>query len=144
VSTTKTKRCPICNTVKSIKRFYRYFSKVRNRYRISNYCKDCAKTKGTERAKEHYKKHCEAKKEYQRNYGKGNRESIRPKQRDKKRIYRSQLTDTYLIELFHQHNKEYSRSEIRRNPTLIEAMRTRVLSIRLKSKLLRHGKEQTI
>ena len=48
------KTCPLCNKNKSTSEYHQYFSKVRNKYRIGNYCKPCAKESARVRAKQYY------------------------------------------------------------------------------------------
>ena len=71
------KICPICKEKKEVEgSFYRYFSKSRNKYRVSNYCKPCSREKGKPRASKHYWDNHEQKLEYHKEYRKNNKEKI--------------------------------------------------------------------
>ena len=62
------KVCPICKQNKVVDDFATYFSKSRNKYRISNYCKPCGRKEAKLRAVQNYKDNLELRKQYAKDY----------------------------------------------------------------------------
>jgi len=133
------KLCPICGVIKTTSEFYSYYSKRRDRFRISNYCKSCARESGVERAKEHYRKHLEKKKQYGRDYRKANKEKIRENRNRFQRKYMEELQDCYVRErLFCDNDIPVSVS--RQFTYLVEVKKLQLIN-RRKLKILKNGKK---
>lgn len=127
------KLCPICQIEKPIEDYYRCFSKERNKYRVGNYCKPCARINANERAKKYYQDHKEKVLHYQ------NVECKEWKlKRDKE--HREELADRYVLVKLKQSLKGESNKNMRLFPEMIEAKRTQILTSRI-TKKLKNGKK---
>ena len=125
------KRCPKCDTVKEDDEYHKYFSKDRNKYRTSNYCKPCSRLVSNINAKKNYKENKVEKLEYAKEYRAANQEkikAIRPKYR-KRQI--NELQNCYVRELLISKSK-FSPEFIKDNPEVLETKR---LQIKLKRKI---------
>jgi len=131
------KACPICGEEKPIGEFYRYFSKVRGKYRISNYCKPCARAEGNERGKAHYRDNAEQKKQYAKQYRLANPEKIKANSARFTKKYREELKGCYVAE-FASKALKCSTKDIHGNPELLEAYRN---NMKLKRTIRNHGKQ---
>ncbi len=116
------KICPVCKENKHISHFNSYFSKERNKYRISNYCKPCGRIKANIRAKEDYINNKDKKLKYAKEYRSNNKDSIRVKKQVFKNGYVKELHDLYIIDLLRSKNG-ISTKEARENPEIIELKR---------------------
>lgn len=127
----ETKKCPKCGFEKDIGCFHAYFSQSRNKYRVGNYCKECAKKSSNIRAKNHYLENREEKLKYAANYRENNKEKISNKRNFYRRKHRYNLQDCYVRELLvTRHN--FTIEILDSNPELIESRR---LIIRIKRSL---------
>lgn len=127
------KLCPICKEEKSIDDYHRYFSKARNKYRVGNYCKPCARTNANERAKKYYQDN----KEKVLHYQNVERKEWKIK-RDKQ--HREELSDRYVLVKLKQTLKGEKNKVMRKFPEIIEAKRTQILTSRIIKKL-KNGKK---
>ncbi len=128
------KKCPICKKEKPLSEYYTYYCKERNKHRVSNYCRECAREMGRERAKKHYHDNREQKLKYAQKYRQENKEQIKlyfKKQRER-------LSDVYLKNKINATLKIKSK-DTEKCPELIEAYRTRVLTFRINKKLRENG-----
>lgn len=133
----ETKKCPICEIEKKVSEFHSYFSKSRNKTRIGNYCKVCAKIESNRRAKEHYQKNKSKKKAYAKKYRKENPEKIKKLSSKFTKKYREELQDCYVAEWAAKALK-CSTKEIHENTELLEAYRN---NMKLKRKIRNYGKK---
>lgn len=122
----KVKKCPLCNNEKHIDNFHSYFSKVRNKIRIGNYCKPCAREKAKVRAIEYYKKNKETKKEYAKKYREENKDKIKVLSAHFTKKYREELKECYVAEQAAK-NLKCSTKEIHENPELLKAYKNNLL-----------------
>lgn len=137
----ESKKCPVCKQIKQIECFYKYFVKLRRKFRFSNYCKDCAKIKANKRALIHYQANKEEKKKYQRDY------RANPKKRDQikktsiyfKKKYARELHDVYIRDRLYI-DDDISVNESRALPELLETKRLKI-KITRKLKELKNGKK---
>ena len=127
------KLCPICRVEKPIEEYHRYFSKVRNMYRVGNYCKPCARVNSNKRAKEYYQDHKKKILQYQ-NVDRKKWKTERNKE------HQENLTDRYVLVKLKQTLKGESNKNMRLFPEMIEAKRTKILTSRIK-KQLKNGKK---
>lgn len=116
------KVCPKCKENKLVDEFHTYFSKQRNKYRISNYCKPCGRKSSNERAKDDYKKNKEKKLKYAKEYRIKNKDSIRVKKQVFRNKYIKELHDLYVMDLLRSKNGIPTK-ELRENPEIIELKR---------------------
>jgi len=135
------KVCPICNKNKPVEEYHQYFSKSRNKYRIGNYCKPCARENSKVRAKKYFEENKEARLQYARDY------RANPKNDEKRAVlakkfktkYREELQDCYVRDRLTQVDKipNYVSKSI---PEIVEAKR---ISIKIKRKIksLKNGKK---
>lgn len=127
----KNKKCPKCGFELDIGCFHTYFSKLRNKYRIANYCKECSKKVSNVNSKKNYKENRKKKLEYAANYRLTNKERISRKRNFYRQRHRANLQDCYVRELLvTRHN--FTTDILNDNPELIESRR---LIIRIKRKL---------
>lgn len=127
----QTKKCPKCGFEKDVGCFHAYFSKSRNKYRIGNYCKECAKKLSNIIAKDHYLENREEKLKYASNYRENNKEKINRNRNFYRQKHRANLQDCYVRELLvTRHN--LSIEMLNKNPELVQSRR---LIIRIKRKL---------
>jgi hypothetical protein len=120
------KNCPICDTLKPIEDFGKYFSKERGKYRIQNYCKDCQKVEKTRRSKEYYENNKEKRLAYCKQYRDKNKKVINKKRKKFKEKYTKELKDCYVVEQITRRLKMNSK-DVREYPGLIEAYRANIL-----------------
>lgn len=135
----ETKLCPKCNVIKPIENYHRYWSEARQKYRIGNYCKPCAKTDANARAKESYRKNIEAKKQYAKDYranpeNKAKRKALQDKF---KPLYRKNLQDCYVRDQMKQ-KFGFATEDLRANPEIVETYKNQLL---IKRKIKEHGKK---
>ena len=135
----QTKICPKCGKSKPIEAFHSYFSKSRNKRRIGNYCKDCARKESNKRAKAHYRANVEKKKQYGKQYRADNKEKIKADRPKYKKAYREKLQDCYVRELLVTRSN-ISPEFIEENPEIIETKRLQ-LKLKRKLKSIRDGKK---
>ena len=133
------KKCPKCDIVKSVDEFHRYFSKARNKYRVGNYCKECACITSKQRVKIYYQNNTEERKAYAKKYRENpkNKEKINIARRKIKARWIKQLNDNYVVDLASKSLK-MSITEIRQHPEIIEAYRN---NLKLKRKIKEYGKK---
>lgn len=135
------KVCPICNENKPVEEYHQYFSKPRNKYRIGNYCKPCAREESKVRSEKYFKENKEARLQYARDY------RANPKNDEKRSVlakkfkakYREELKDCYVRDVL------ATRCDIptevsREIPEIVEAKRLQ-MKIRRKLKTLKNGKK---
>ncbi len=135
------KVCPVCKENKEIKEFRIYFSKIRNKFRISNYCKPCGRKEAKPRAIQNYKDNSELRKQYAKDY------RANPEKKEKLKLvsqkfkikYREELQDCYVRDRLTQENKipNYVAKEL---PEIVETKRLQI-KIKRKLKNLKNGKE---
>lgn len=128
----KKKLCPICKIEKPIEDYNRYFSSVRNKYLIGNYCKPCARKESNERSKKYYQDNKEKKLKYEKE-----RKEWKLKDAQK---HRDALSDRYVLMQLKQTLKGESSKDMRLFPEMIEAKRMQILTSRIIKKL-RNGKK---
>lgn len=136
----QTKTCPKCSNALTVDMFYSYFSKVRQKTRISNYCKECSKKFGNERAKAHYKANDVAKKEYAKNYRKNNSEKIKVDSCKHKIKSREELKNCYVVGLLADMGK-FTRKFLHQNPEIIALKRAQILLNRKLKNINSNGKK---
>lgn len=120
------KKCPICKLTKPKSEYHKYFSKVRNRYRISNYCKPCGRAKSKIRAKAYYHENQDVRKEYGKYYRKNNKEKIKKLSAHFTRKYRIELKECYVAEQAAKSLK-CNTKDIHDNPELMRAYKQNLL-----------------
>lgn len=131
------KKCPICNELKSISEYHRYFSKERNKYRVGNYCKPCARSEAKPRAKKHFNENRAERLKYAKDYRKKNPEKIRKLSAHFTKKYKEELKDCYVAE-YAAKSLKCSTKEIHNNPELLEAYRA---NMKLKREIRNYGKK---
>ena len=131
------KKCPICEETKTLDNYYKYFSKPRNKYRYSNYCKPCARENAKPRAKKHYYDNYDEKQEYHKNYRANNKDKIKKLSAHFTKKYREELQDCYVAE-FAAKSLKCSTKEIHENPELLQAYRN---NLKLKRQIRNYGKK---
>ncbi len=131
------KKCPICEETKTLDNYYKYFSKPRNKYRYSNYCKPCAREDAKPRAKKHFEDNREQKLQYAKDYRKQNPEKIKKLSAKFTKKYREELQDCYVAE-FAAKSLKCSTKEIHENPELLQAYRN---NLKLKRQIRNYGKK---
>lgn len=129
----KFKICPICKHLKSIDEYHSYYSKERQKYRIGNYCKLCARENSNTRAKIHYQKNKERKKQYAKDYRskEENKEKLSILSRKFKIKYREELQDCYVRDRLNQDNN----IPVRVSTSIPEIVETKRLQIKIRRKL---------
>lgn len=137
----ETKLCPICGTLKYITEYHTYFSKERNKLRVGNYCKPCARIEANVRAKMHYENNKESKLQYSRDYraDSKNRDKLRVLSTKFKQKYREELKDCYVRDRLNIDNNIPTSFSIE-HPEIVETKRLQI-KIRRKIKQLKDGKE---
>lgn len=135
------KICPICNENKPVEEYHQYFSKSRNKYRIGNYCKPCARENSKVRVKKYFEENKEARLQYARDY------RANPKNDEKRAVlakkfktkYREELQDCYVRDRLTQDDKipNYVSKSI---PEIVETKRISI-KIERKIKSLKNGKK---
>lgn len=137
----ETKICPICGIEKPISEYHSYYSKERQKHRIGNYCKPCARINANERAKIHFQNNREAKLQYSRDYraDEKNKEKLKVLSIRFKQKYREELQDCYVRDRLSMENN-IPTSYSRLNPEIVEAKRLQI-KIKRKLKSLQDGKE---
>lgn len=135
------KVCPICGKRKPVADYHVYFSKQRNKHRIGNYCKPCARMNSNERAAEYFRTHKDQKLQYARDYRANpkNKEKLQKLSSRFKVKYREELQDCYVRDLLNQRCgiPNYVSKEL---PEIVEAKRLQI-KIKRKIKSLKNGKE---
>lgn len=135
----KTKVCPICKIEKLTNEFRTYFSKARQKNRISNYCIPCGKESARPRAKKYYQENREEKLKYAKNYRANNKDKIKVLSAHFTKKYRIELKECYVAE-FAAKSLKCSTKEIHENPELLQAYKNNLL---LKRKIRNYGEKQT-
>lgn len=133
----KTKKCPVCGETKSIDQFYNYFSKERNKTRISNYCKPCSNEKARASLKKSYYHKRDERLKYAREYRKNNPEKIKALSAKFKKQYIERLHDCYVAQQAAKSLK-CTIKEVREIPDLLQAYKN---NIKLKRIIKNNGKE---
>lgn len=135
------KICPICKENKKVEEYNYYFSKKRNKYRVGNYCKPCAKIDAKPRAIKNYLDNREARLQYCKEYrnNPANQEKLKTLKNKFKKKYVEILQDCYVRELLVSRNK-ITNEFINENPEIIETKRLQI-KIKRKLKNLKDGKE---
>lgn len=135
------KVCPICKENKSVEEYHQYFSKSRNKYRVGNYCKPCARINSNVRAKKYFEENKEARLQYARNYraNPANDEKRAVLSKKFKTKYREELQDCYVRDRLTQDDNipNYVSRSI---PEIVEAKRISI-KIKRKIKTLKNGKK---
>jgi hypothetical protein len=133
------KKCPICLIEKSDEEYHKYFSKSRQKYRTSNYCKPCSRDVSNVNAKKNYQENKEKKLLYAKDYREKNKEKIKSDRLKYRRKKIDELQNCYVKELLTLKSK-IPKDFIEENPQIIE---TRRLQIKIKRKLktLKNGKK---
>ena len=131
------KTCPICKKEKDISQYYKYFSKPRNKYRYSNYCKPCAREKSKPRAKKHFEENRDRKLQYAKDYRVNNKDKVKKLSSYFTKKYREELQDCYVAE-FAAKSLKCSTKEIHDNPELLQAYRN---NMKLKRLIRNYGKK---
>ncbi len=131
------KKCPICEKIKTLDKYYKYFSKPRNKHRYSNYCKPCARINAKPRAKKHFEDNKEQKLQYAKDYRKQNPEKIKKLSAKFTKKYRVELKECYVAE-FAAKSLKCSTKEIHENPELLQAYKN---NMQLKRQIRNYGKE---
>ncbi len=135
------KVCPVCKENKEVKEFATYFSKCRNKYRISNYCKPCGRKEAKPRATKNYKDNVELRKQYAKDYRANpeNKEKRKKLEIYFKKKYREELQDCYVRDvLATRYNIPTQISK--ELPEIVETKRLQI-KIRRKLKILKNGKK---
>lgn len=135
------KVCPICKEEKSVEEYHQYFSKSRNKYRIGNYCKPCARANSKVRVAKYFKENKEARLQYAKDY------RANPENDEKRAVlakkfktkYREELKDCYVRDRLTQEDGIPNWMS-RQNEELIEAKRLKI-KIKRKIKSLKNGKK---
>lgn len=135
------KLCPKCCQIKPIAEYHVYFSKPRNKHRISNYCKPCGRKDANKRAKVHFENNKEAKLQYAKDYRSApvNKDKLKAISQRFKAQYRQELKDCYVRDVLRTRNgipTEISTA----NPELVEARRLQI-KIRRQLNKLKNGKK---
>lgn len=130
------KTCPVCKLEKPFEEYYTYFSKSRQKHRISNYCKECSRETSKERALKGYYKNRTKRLDYAKEYRIKNKEKIKSKQSFYKKKKVDELQNCYLRELLQKRNK-VSKEMIELNPEILETKRL-LLKINRKLKTLKN------
>lgn len=131
------KVCPICKVEKSVDEFHKYWSKSRNKYRYSNYCKPCARENAKPRAQKHFQDNKQAKLQYAKDY------RANPENKDKlyklsskfKKQYRTELQACYVAEQAAKALKT-TVADIRSTPEILAAY---TLNLKIKRKINNYG-----
>ena len=131
------KTCPICDTEKTIDEFHSYYSKERQKIRVGNYCKPCARENSKPRAQKHFIENREEKLKYAKEYRKKNPEKIKKLSAKFTKKYREELKECYVAE-FAAKSLKCSTKEIHENPELLKAYRN---NMKLKREIRNYGKE---
>ena len=135
------KVCPICKENKEVKEYHQYFSKSRNKYRIGNYCKPCARINSNIRVKKYFEDNREARLQYAKDY------RANPDNNEKRAIlakkfkskYREELQDCYVRDRLTQ-EEGVPNWMSRQNEELVEVKRLKI-KIKRKIKSLKNGKK---
>lgn len=137
----ETKLCPICGNIKPINEYHTYFSKERNKIRIGNYCKPCARLEANKRAKVHFQNNRELKLQYSRDYraSEKNKEKLKILSIKFKKKYREELQDCYVRDRLSMDNNIPTSFSLE-HPEIVESKRLQI-KIRRKIKSLKDGKE---
>ena len=137
---TAVKKCPICNKEKTLDNYYSYYSKQRNKYRVSNYCKPCARENSKPRAKKYFENNREEKLQYAKDYraDPNNKKKLEVLRKRFKKKYSRELKDCYLRDqLKRKHGIE--NELLHENPEIVEVYKNQLL-IKRKLKQLKDGK----
>lgn len=135
------KLCPKCHELKPVEAYHMYFSKPRNKYRISNYCKPCGRKDSNKRAKAHFEANKEDKLQYARDYraDPSNKAKLKATSQRFKIQYRQELQDCYVRDVLKARDG-IPVSVSREIPELVEARRLQI-KIRRQLKKLKNGKK---
>lgn len=133
------KKCPICCVEKPVSEYYKYFSKERQKYRISNYCISCGRENARPRAEKHYKENTDTKKQYAKDYRVQNKDKVKVLAQKFKIKYREELKDCYVRDLLTQKNK-IPKTVMAEIPEIVETKRLQI-KIKRKLKQLKNGKK---
>ena len=92
------KVCPICKENKAVEEYHQYFSKSRNKCRIGNYCKPCARVSSKLRSAKYFEENKEARLQYAKDYraNPANDEKRAVLAKKFKTKYREELKDCYV------------------------------------------------
>lgn len=135
------KVCPICKLKKKVEEYHQYFSKERQKYRIGNYCKICARENSKVRVKIYFEENKEERLQYARNYraNPNNKEKLQKLSQRFKQKYREELQDCYVRDVLNQKDKvpNYVSREL---PEIVEAKRLQI-KIKRQLKNLQNGKK---
>ena len=136
-----TKICPICRIEKDIGEYHSYYSKERNKLRVGNYCKACARIEANIRAKIHYENNKESKLQYSRDYraDSKNKDKLKILSTHFKQKYRDELKDCYVRDRLNMDNRIPTSFSLE-HPEIVETKRLQI-KIRRKIKSLKDGKE---
>ena len=131
------KICPICNEVKTLDNFYRYYNKPTNKFMHTTYCDPCAKIKRSVTHRRRYlknrlqvlikvKKYRQENAEKIREYEARNKDRIKKTKSEYKKKYVKNLATPYVAALIAQ-RKKCSVKEVYKSPELIEAYKNRII-----------------
>ena len=133
----KTKTCPICKIEKPVSEYHSYFSKARQKNRIGNYCKPCARKESKPRAKKNFEENKEKRLQYAKDYRKKNPHKVKKLSAYFSKKYREELKECYVAE-FAAKSLKCSTKEIHNNPDLLQAYKS---NMKLKRKIRNYGKK---
>lgn len=135
------KVCPICKENKAVEEYHQYFSKSRNKCRIGNYCKPCARVSSKVRSAKYFEENKEARLQYAKDYraNPANDEKRAVLAKKFKTKYREELKDCYVRDRLTQDDNipNYVSKSI---PEIVEAKRISI-KIKRKIKTLKNGKK---
>lgn len=135
------KTCPICGISKPIDEYHVYFSKQRQKHRIGNYCKLCARKNSNDRALIYYQTNKEEKKQYGRDFRANpkNKEKLKTQSQRFKVKYREELQPCYVRDrLVQEHG--FNNSDLHEHPEIVEVFKNQI-KLKRKLKSLQNGKE---
>lgn len=133
------KKCPICKTEKPVEEYHQYFSKKRQKYRISNYCKTCSREVSKKNALKNYYENKPKKLEYAKKYREKNKGRIKEKRPYYKKKQIEECQNCYVRELLISKNK-IQKGLTYDKPEILETKRLS-LKIKRKIKTLKNGKK---
>ena len=130
------KICPICNEVKTLDNFYRYYNKPTNKFMHTTYCDPCAKIKRSVTNRRRYlknrteilikvKKYRQENAEKIREYEARNKDRIKKTKSEYRKKYIKNLATPYVAGLIAQRKKS-SIEEVYKSPELIAAYKKKL------------------
>lgn len=137
----ETKVCPICSVEKPVSEYHSYFSKERNKTRVGNYCKPCARENSKVRVKAYFEQNKEARLQYAKDYRANpeNKEKLKTTKNKFKRKYIEKLQPCYVRDSLVQ-KKGFSNEDLHKNPEIVQVYTTQ-LKLKRTIKKLKDGKK---